>query len=162
MAELGEAFNILKFQKKPFQNIDYFFSQRCLSEDQEYIDKHMNRKINKVKVVHNFLAINIPTIITNNNGQTENPLGFDIEVFGDEGYHYKGSITSYQGTVPNFMIPIREDKKLFVYVNYKLTDAENNIVVKMFVNFIDVPKRFQTETKKLDIEVDETCSEQKN
>jgi hypothetical protein len=155
MAELGEAFNILKFQKKPFQNIDYFFSQRSLSEEQEYIDKNMNRKINKVKVTHNFLAINIPTIITNNNGQTENPLGFDIEIFGDEGYHYKGTITSYQGTIPNFMIPIKEDKKLFVNINYKSTDTQNNTTTKKFVNFIEVPKRFQSENKKID-ETDES------
>lgn len=148
MAELGEAFNILKFQKKAFQTIDYFFSQRALVEEQEYIDKNMNRKMNKVKVTHNFLAINIPTIVTNNNGQTENPLGFDIEIFGDEGYHYKGSITSYQGTIPNFMIPIKEDKKLFVNVNYKSTDAQNNTITKKFVNFIEVPKRFQTDSKK--------------
>jgi hypothetical protein len=154
MAELGEAFNILKFQKKPFQNIDYFFSQRCLLEEQEYIDKNMNRKINKIKVTHNFLAINIPTIITNNNGQMENPLGFDIEIFGEEGYHYKGTITSYQGTIPNFMIPIKEDKKLFVNINYKSTDAQNNTIIKKFVNFIEVPKRFQSENKKSDESVE--------
>ena len=39
MADLGEAFNTLKFQKKPFQNIDYFFTQRTLSEEHEYIGK---------------------------------------------------------------------------------------------------------------------------
>ena len=67
----------------------------------------------------NFLALNIPTIITttNSNGQTvEKPLGFDIEIFGDEGYHYKGSITSFLGIIPNFMIPIKGDKKLFVNI----------------------------------------------
>jgi hypothetical protein len=157
MAELGEAFNILKFQKKAFQTIDYFFSQRALVEEQEYIDKNMNRKMNKVKVTHNFLAINIPTIVTNNNGQTENPLGFDIEIFGDEGYHYKGSITSYQGTIPNFMIPIKEDKKLFVNINYKSTDTQNNTLTKKFVNFIEVPKRFQSDSKKT--ESDEVTQE---
>ena len=53
----------------------------------------------------------------NNNGQNvEKPLGFDIEIYGDEGYHYKGSITSYQGTIPNFMIPIKGDKKLFINI----------------------------------------------
>ena len=160
MAELGEAFNILKFQKKPFQNIDYFFSQRTLVEEQEYIDKHMIRKINKVKVIHNFLAINIPTIITNNNGQTENALGFDIEIFGDEGYHYKGTIKSFQGTIPNFMIPIKEDKKLFVNINYKSTDTQNNTIVKTYVNFIEVPKRFQSDNKKIDVDDTNQDSEQ--
>ena len=146
MADLCEAFNTLKFQKKPFQNIDYFFSQRTLVEEQEYIDKNMNRKIKKIKVTVNFLALNIPTIITTNtsNGQTiEKPAGFDIEIYGDEGYHYKGTITSFQGIIPNFMIPIKGDKKLFININYKFNDGNENSLTKNFINFIEVPKIFQ-------------------
>jgi hypothetical protein len=146
MADLGEAFNTLKFQKKPFQNIDYFFTQRTLTEEHEYIDKNMNRKIKKVKVTHNFLALNIPTIsITNTiNGESvEKPMGFDVEIYGDDGYHYKGTITSFQGVIPNFMIPIKGDKKLFININYKFNDSNENSSTKKFVNFIEVPKRFQ-------------------
>lgn len=146
MADLIEAFNTLKVQKKPFQNIDYFFTQRTLTEDQDIIDKNMNRIMKKIKVTHNFLALNIPTIITTNttNGQTiEKPMGFDIEIFGDEGYHYRGTITSYQGIIPNFMIPIKGDKKLFININYKFNDTNDNSLTKKFVNFIEVPKRFQ-------------------
>ncbi len=157
MADLGEAFNTLKFQKKPFQNIDFFFTQRNLVEEHEFIDKNMNRKTKKVKVIHNFLALNIPTIVTttNHNGQTiEKPMGFDIEIYGDEGYHYKGTITSYQGVIPNFMIPIKGDKKLFVNINYKFVDSNENAVSKKFVNFIEVPKRFQI--------LDETDSQSTN
>jgi len=146
MADLGEAFNSLKFYKKPFQTIDYFFTQRTLNEDREYIDKNMNRKTKKVKVSHNFLALNIPTMnttITENGETIEKPMGFDIEIFGDDGYHYKGTITSYEGIIPNFMVPIKGDKKLFINVNYKFTDSNNNTLFKKFVNFIEVPKRFQ-------------------
>ena len=146
MADIMEAFNTLKTQKKPFQNIDYFFTQRSLTEEHEYIDKHMVRKTKKVKVTNNFLALNIPTIITttNSNGQTiEKPLGFDIEIFGDEGYHYKGTITSFLGIIPNFMIPIKGDKKLFVNINYKVSDTNDNHTSRKYVNFIEVPKRFQ-------------------
>ena len=146
MADLGEAFNSLKFYKKPFQTIDYFFTQRTLNEDREYIDKNMNRKTKKVKVSHNFLALNIPTMstTTTENGETiEKPMGFDIEIFGDDGYHYKGTITSYEGIIPNFMVPIKGDKKLFINVNYKFTDSNNNTLFKKFVNFVEVPKRFQ-------------------
>jgi hypothetical protein len=146
MADIMEAFNTLKTQKKPFQNIDYFFTQRSLTEEHEYIDKHMVRKTKKVKVTNNFLALNIPTIITttNSNGQTiEKPLGFDIEIFGDEGYHYKGTITSFLGIIPNFMIPIKGDKKLFVNINYKVSDSNDNQSSRKYVNFIEVPKRFQ-------------------
>jgi hypothetical protein len=146
MADLGEAFNSLNFYKKPFQTIDYFFTQRTLNEDREYIDKNMNRKTKKVKVSHNFLALNIPTInttITENGERSEKPMGFDIEIFGDDGYHYKGTITSYEGIIPNFMVPIKGDKKLFINVHYKFTDSNNNTLFKKFVNFIEVPKRFQ-------------------
>jgi hypothetical protein len=146
MADIVEAFNTLKFQKKPFHTIDYFFSQRTLNEDQEFFDKNMNRKIKKVKITHNFLALNIPTIIMNQNGQDEDkPMGFDIEIYGDEGYHYKGTITSYMGVIPNFMIPIKGDKKLFVNINYKFSNSNSNDShnSKKFVNFIEVPKRFQ-------------------
>ena len=146
MADIMEAFNTLKTQKKPFQNIDYFFTQRSLTEEHEYLDKHLVRKTKKVKVTNNFLALNIPTIITttNSNGQTiEKPVGFDIEIFGDEGYHYKGSITSFLGIIPNFMIPIKGDKKLFVNINYKVGDSNDNHTSRKYVNFIEVPKRFQ-------------------
>ena len=146
MADIMEAFNTLKTQKKPFQNIDYFFTQRSLTEEHEYIDKHMIRKTKKVKDTNHFLALNIPTIITttNSNGQTvEKPLGFDIEIFGDEGYHYKGTITSFLGIIPNFMIPIKGDKKLFVNINYKVSDSNDNHTSRKYVNFIEVPKRFQ-------------------
>jgi hypothetical protein len=106
----------------------------------------LDGKMKKVKAVHNFLALNIPTIITTNttNGQTiEKPMGFDIDIYGDEGYHYKGTITSFQGTIPNFMIPIKGDKKLFININYKVNDNNDNSSIKKFVNFIEVPKRFQ-------------------
>lgn len=147
MADLVEAFNILKVSKKHFQNIDYFFTQRTVTEEQEYLDKNMNRQIKKIKTTVNFLALNIPTI----NQPNEKPMGFDIEIFGDDGYHYKGTITSYQGIIPNFMIPIKGDKKLFVNINYKFTDNNNSEtnLSKKFVNFIEVPKRYQNdETEK--------------
>lgn len=164
MANLDEAYTTLKTQNKNFNTLDYFFSQRTLTEEQEYIDKNMNRKTKKIKVTHNFLAINIPTIITStssNGNNVETSLGFDIEIFGDEGYHYKGTISSHQGIIPNFMIPIKTDKRLFVNVNYNFSQTQDNkthihdnkphiqdiktqdIRTKRYINFIDVPKRFQ-------------------
>ena len=171
MANLDEAYSTLKTQNKNFNTLDYFFSQRTLTEEQEYIDKNMNRKTKKIKVTHNFLAINIPTIITStssNGNNVETSLGFDIEIFGDEGYHYKGTISSHQGIIPNFMIPIKTDKRLFVNVNYNFSQTQDNkthihdnkthiqdnkihiqdiktqnIKTKRYINFIDVPKRFQ-------------------
>lgn len=154
MADLGEAFNTFKLEsKKQFQKLDYFFTQKSLIEENEYIDKNMNRKFKKKKVIHNFLAINIPTILTttSNNGENiEKPMGFDVEIYGDEGYHYKGNINSYQGIIPNFMIPIKGDKKLFITINYKCIDSNDLQSIKKFVNFIEVPKRFQNDSNELE------------
>jgi hypothetical protein len=152
MADLGEAFNTLKFQTKPFQNIDYFFTQRTVNEEQEFLDNNLNRKNKNVKIIVNFLALNIPTILTDIT-MNEQPVGksanFDIEIFGDDGYHYKGSISSYQGIIPNLMIQIKGDKKIFININYNFTEINNpdNVVTKKFVNFIEVPKRFQQNEK---------------
>jgi hypothetical protein len=47
------------------------------------------------------------------------------------------------------MIPIKGDKKLFVHINYKITnsaDTESELT-KQYVNFIEVPKRFQIESE---------------
>lgn len=170
MAYLGEAFDIFENQDKISQNIDYFFTQRHLFEEIEIIDKNMNRIIKKKKVIYNFIAINIPIInkIINNNSNlressricktsknydsrtfetntlNQNSIGFNIEIFGDEGYHYKGVITSFHGIIPNFMIPIKKDKKLFIHIDYKLIDDNQNTSINKFINFIDVPKRFQS------------------
>jgi hypothetical protein len=138
MAELSEAFNALKYQCKKFQTIDYFFTQRNLKEDHEYIDKNMNRKNKKVNVVYNFLALNIPSYNINE-GSSSNIL---IEIFGDSELYYKGKIQTTIGLAPNFMIPIKSDKKIFVHIEYVEAEKE---AAKEYIVFIDVPKRFQNE-----------------
>ena len=134
MAELSEAFEYFNSDNKNCQNIDYFFTQRNLKENQEYLDKNMNRKNKQVNIIYNFLAINIPTYSVDKNN-----FLFDIEIFGDSGYYYKGIIHSFRGIIPNLMIPLKGDKKIFVHVNHK--NEENNI--KDYICFIEVPKRFQ-------------------
>jgi len=138
MAELSEAFNGIKFEAKNFQNIDYFFTQRNLKEDHEFLDKNMNRTNKQINIIYNFLAISIPhyEIKENNNSTVE------ADIFGDNDYHYKGKITSYKGIIPNFLIPLKGDKKLFIHLTYKESNKENEI--KEYVCFIEVPKRFQS------------------
>jgi len=146
MADLGEAFNTLKTSNKTFQTLDYFFTQRTLNENQEYIDKNLKRENKKIKITHNFLALNIPTNIStiSQSGQNiDKPFGFDIKIFGDKGYHYEGTISSFEGVIPNFMIQVKEDKKIFVNIVYKFKDSTDKILIKEFINFIEVPKRFQ-------------------
>ena len=134
MAELSEAFNCFNTVEKQYQNIDYFFTQRNMKENHEYLDKNMNRKNKKISIIYNFLAINIPIYNEKNN------FIIDIEIFGDSGYHYKGTINSFNHIVPNMMIPLKGDKKIFIHgecKEIKESNLENN---KHYMCFIDVPK----------------------
>lgn len=147
MAEIDEAFHKLSNQNKTFGNIEYFFTQRKVIEEQEYLDKNLNRKNKQVTVIYNFLAINIPNILVD-----ETTTGFDIEIFGDNGYHYKAFLSSYQGTVPHFLVPLKGDKKMFINILPKINskekegfkyDTENIPFNKNYIAFIDISKRYQ-------------------
>jgi hypothetical protein len=41
------------------------------------------------------------------------------------------------------MIPIKKDKKLFIHINYNIINNSDTNITKKFINFIDVPKRYQ-------------------
>lgn len=144
MAEIEEAFHKITNQNKKFGTLEYFFTQRKINEDQEYLDKSLNRKNKNITIVYNFLAINIPNILVD-----ELVSGFDIEIFGDIGYHYKAFISGFQGTIPHFLIPLKGDKKMFVNILPKLEkevkfDNESNNLNRNYIAFIEVPKRYQT------------------
>ena len=137
MADLCEAFNTIKFEQKQFHSIDYFFTQRNLKEDHEFLDQNMNRKNKQVNIQYNFLAISIPQYDLSDGISST----VEADIFGDNGYHYKGKIISHKGVTPNFMIPLKGDKKLFVHLIYRESNKENE--QKEFTCFIEVPKRFQ-------------------
>ncbi len=141
MAELNQAFQCfnnenINPQNINLQTIDHFFTQRNMKESHEYLDKNMNRKSKKINMIYNFLAICIPVYNLNND------FNYNIQIFGDSGYYYNGIIKSFQGVIPNLMIPLKGDKKIFVHVNYK-----ENIDNKECICFIDVPKRYQSVDK---------------
>jgi hypothetical protein len=151
MADINEAFNCFNTINKNYQNIDYFFTQRNMKENHEYLDKNMNRKNKKVSIVYNFLAINIPF------NDEKKEFIINIEIFGDSGYHYKGKINSYNTIVPSFMIPLKGDKKVFVHAECRDIDDDKSIN-KHYMCFIDVPKRFQSIDENLMI-IDENIEE---
>jgi hypothetical protein len=134
MADLYEAYNSFKYVPKNFHSIEYFFTQRNLKEEHEFLDKNMNRKNKQVNIVYNFLALSIPQIEPDDNANST----IDISVFGDCGYHYKGKITTIYGSSPNFIIPLKIDKKIFVHMIHTKNETS-----KEYTCFIDVPKRFQ-------------------
>ncbi len=90
MADLNEAFNTMKFEQKQFHSIDYFFTQRNLKEDHEFLDQNMNRKNKQVNIQYNFLAISIPHYDL----QDGIISTIEADIFGDNGYHYNGKIIS--------------------------------------------------------------------
>lgn len=156
MAELGEAFNGFTFEPKNVQSIDYFFTQRNLKEEHEYLDQNMNRKNKQVNIISNFVALTVPHYYLND----ELKCTTEINIFGDSGYHFKGTLITLQGGAPNFMIPLKGEKKLFVHLSYaeksKNSDNESK-PIKEYTCFIEVPKRFQTvdtTTNKLTSETD--------
>jgi uncharacterized protein YifE (UPF0438 family) len=145
MAELNEAFNGFTFEDKNDQSIDYFFTQRNLKEEHEYLDQSMNRKNKEVNVICNFVALTIPQYYL----KDESKCTTEINIFGDLGYHFKGTLITLQGRAPPFMIPLKGDKKLFVHFLYadksKNPDNESESKsIKEYTCFIEVPKRFQT------------------
>lgn len=142
MTELSQAFGTINFESKNFQNIEYFFTQRNLKEEHEFLDQNFNRKNKQVNIIYNFLAISIPNYELSE-GATSN---VDAEIFGDNGYHYKGKFITNIGNTPNFMVPLKGDKKIFVHLLYKEYNKETqkDITIKEFIAFIEVPKRFQS------------------
>lgn len=116
--------------------IDYFFTQRKVNDVEDYIDeKTLERKKKKICHIYNFLAINFPISYFKN----YNSLIVDIEIWGDMMFHYKGTIHKYEGELPHMMVKLKEDKNIFVKLEFKDGDKLN----KKFISFIPVNKRYQ-------------------
>ncbi len=117
-------------------NIDYFFTQRKVNEFVDVLDeKTLNRKTQKVCNIFNFLAINLPTHLFKNHTN----LIIDIEIWGDNMFNFKGTINKQDGEIPHIMIKLKEDKNIFVKIIFK----ENDKILKTYISFIPVTKRFQ-------------------
>ena len=100
----------------------------------------MERKIRKIKRVINYVALTLPEMEKNN---------FNLEVYGDQGYQYKGRINSFEGNIPHLLIPLRGDSQLFVHINTVVDKtkevplSEDDNSNKKYISFIPVPKRYQ-------------------
>lgn len=118
------------------QDIDYFFTQRKVTEYEEYIEKKtLERKKKKINVTHNFLAINIP----NNQFKNNENIHIDIEIWGDVSYKYKGELKCTTGELPHLLLKLDNDKELFIKLIYK----DNIKELKTFTKFIQILKRYQ-------------------
>jgi hypothetical protein len=117
-------------------SIDYFFTQRKVNENEEFIDeKTLERKKKKVTNIYNFLAIVFPISYFKNYEK----LFIDIEIWGDHSFQFNGTIEKTNGELPDLMIKLKEDKTMFV----KLTFRDNDKLNKIFKQFIPIIKRYQ-------------------
>jgi len=124
--------------------IDYFFTQRRVTEMEEIIDSStLERKKKKIQSNYNFLAINFPSTLFKNIIN----LIIDIEIWGDEKFNFKGSIIKNDGEIPHLMLKLKDDKTIFV----KLIFKDNDKIIKTYISFIPVIKRYQ-QTPNIDIE----------
>ena len=116
--------------------IDYFFTQRKITEVLEVIDeKTLERKKNKHSYLVNFLAINLPI----NQFKSVQNLEIDIEIWGDDKYVFKSTVLKKSDEVPHLMLKLKDDKQLFV----KLIFKEKSKTLRTFINFINIIKRYQ-------------------
>ena len=117
-------------------DIDHFFTQRKVVEYEEILDeKTLERKKKKNICIYNFLAINFPTI----QFKSCINLVIDVEIWGDDKFNFKGSISKDDGEIPHLMLKLKEDKNIFIKLVFK--DSEKTL--KTFISFIPIIKRYQ-------------------
>ena len=118
--------------------IDHFFTQRKVVEYEEIIDeKTLDRKTIKHNCIFNFLAINFPITSYFKN---LDKFSISVEIWGDEKFNFKGTITKEDGEVPHLLLKLKEDKMIFI----KLIFIANEKIIKTFITFIPVIKRYQS------------------
>lgn len=145
MANIEEAFNAKienHIKLNHTDDIDHFFTQRKVSEYEEYLDKNMNRKKRKKDIIYNFIAINVPYYQYINNETLE----IKANIWGDEGFKYIGVFNNTEGYVPSILLRLGADKQLFINLKVvvKNGDEKNE---KEYVTFVTIPKRYQVEPK---------------
>ena len=113
--------------------IDYFFTQRKVTEFIEKINPNLERTQKKISKTYNFLAINFPVhkIITKLD-LIQSDVEVHIEIYGDKHFHYSGIIKTINGEIPNLLLKLKNDSQMFV----KFTMKNNN-----YINFIPINKR---------------------
>jgi len=140
MANINEAFNSnndLFYKYEDNSNIiDYFFTQRRITEHEDFIDKNMIRSKKKKIKIYSFLAINFP--LEKQNLSNYKLHNIEIQIWGNLGYHYKGNLTSKEGYNPHLLIKLNGDKQIFI--NLIIT---KNDKTEKYTRFIQIPKRYQ-------------------
>lgn len=150
MADINQAYgNIFDNNNSNFRKISHFFTQRKISEIQDVVNPDTLKRTKKdINFTQNYLALVLP--------KDENSPNLRIEVYGNKGYTFQGEIISYTENTPHLLVPLCDDKEIFVNIydygnDDKEKNTEKNIIendVKekriKYISFIHVPKRYQS------------------
>jgi hypothetical protein len=165
MADINQAYgNIFDNNVSTVRTISYFFTQRKITESRDSLNPETLRRTKKnINFTQNYLAIVLP--------KDEKSPKLNVEIYGNNGYNYQGEIISYMESTPHLLLPLNNDKEIFVNIyDYIKKDIDpnddnkeklNNCKEKRtkYISFIHVPKRYQNIT---DIEDSSTIEDIKD
>ena len=144
MADINQAYgNIFDNNTSNFRKISHFFTQRKITEIQDTVHPETLKRTKKdINFTQNYLALVLP--------KDENSPKLRIEIFGNKGYTYQGEIISYTENTPHLLVPLSDDKEIFVniydYGEEKDKKEQDDLKEKRikYISFIHVPKRYQS------------------
>ena len=151
MADINHAYgNILENSNTNIRKISHFFTQRKITESQDILNPTTLKRTKKdIHFTQNYLAIILP--------KDEHSPRLRIEIFGNYGYCYQGELLSYTNKSPHLLVPLNDDKEMFINIYDYIDDTNNedndqedidkNINNKQkrikYISFIHIPKRYQ-------------------
>lgn len=128
--------NWINGPKHHTNKIDTFFTQRKVTETEDYIDqKNLERKEKQINKTYNFLAINFPH--TNHKN-----VVIDVEIWGDNGFKHRGNINITDGDVQSLMLKLDKDTQMFIKLIYR--NIETNQIYDTYIDFVPILKRYQS------------------
>ena len=144
MADINHAYgNIFDNKCKNVRKISHFFTQRKITESQEIVNPENLKRMKKdINFTQNYLALVLP--------KDETSPRLKIEIYGTNGYTYQGEIISYTENNPHLLVPLNDDKEIFVniydYDDKNKTEIKNDKKEKRikYISFIHIPKRYQS------------------
>lgn len=143
MADINQAYgNIFENSNNNVRKISHFFTQRKITESHDVVNPDTLKRIKKdIHFTQNYLALVLP--------KDENSPTLKIEIYGTNGYTYQGEIISYTDNTPHLLVPLNDDKEIFVNIyDYNKNDKdikdENKEKQTKYISFIHIPKRYQS------------------
>jgi hypothetical protein len=152
MADINHAYgNIFQNSNNNVRKISHFFTQRKITESHEIVNPDNLKRMKKdINFTQNYLALVLP--------KDESSPRLKIEIYGTNGYTYQGEIISYTDNTPHLLVPLNDDKEIFVNIydydntqikQEKQSDNKDQSQVKKekrikYISFIHIPKRYQS------------------